>query len=333
MRYLNYERLLSISNSVTPYRGSLNRFPIGNRKESTKYFIVGSEEGNNIFNIVYGSKFVKEYVSKEKYDMYNAAGKAVGYESGPNNRNRYYKWNKTPDVIGLVRPDNSFEFVGDSYFQGCNSVMSSFSTGKFSNDSRRGGLIYCQRESTPREPYMLPIYKGLRVDCNTMRPLEPIVVTGKHVDRKASKALMAGYKDFYTVAETMCKVMDIDSFLETAKSIKDEYGINPSTETGEAASWVTNALIVDKPIDAMFLYMLAFNSGRIDSYIHNRNWGKPDSPMYIFDLMKRRLNKHLYESNKSIFNDVIYKGGDHLPSSEWGYELTVNGKQVIQYGG
>jgi hypothetical protein len=282
---------------------------------------------------VYGSKFDKEYISKERYDMYNAAGKAVGYETksiSSTNVKRYYKWNKAPDVIGLVRPDNSFEFVGDSYLMGCNSVMSSFSTGRFSNDSRRGGLLYCQRESTRSVPYMLPIYKGLKVDCDTMRPFEPIVVTGKHVDRKASKALMAGYKDFYAVAETMCKVMDIDLFLETAKSVRDEYGLSPST--GEVSIMI-DKLTVEKPIDAMFLYMLTFNSGRIDSYIHNRNWGKPDSPMYIFDLMKRRLNKHLYESNRSIFKDVIYKGGDQLPSSEWGYELTVNGKQVIQYGG
>jgi hypothetical protein len=326
---------MSISNSVTPYRGSTNRFPIGNRKECAKYFIVGSEGDKNVFNIVYGSKFVKEYITKEIYDIYNSAGKAVGYESG-HTAKKYFSWVKTPDVIGLVRPDNSFEFVGDSYLMGCNSVMSSFSTGQFSNDSRRGGLIYCQRESTRSEPYMLPIYKGLRVDCNTMQPLEPIVVTGKHVDRKASKALMAGYKDFYAVAETMCKVMDINSFIDTAKSIRDEYELHSSLgeETMVTTNkLVTNKLIAEKPIDAMFLYMLTFNSGRIDSYIHNRNWGKPDSPMYIFDLMKRRLNKHLYESNRSIFKDVIYKGGDQLPSSEWGYELTVNGKQVIQYGG
>lgn len=330
MRYLTYERLMSISNSVTPYRGSTNRFPIGNRKQCTKYFIVGSEGDKNIFNIVYGSRFVKEYITKEIYDIYNSAGKAVGYESGCTASKKYFSWVKTPDVIGLVRPDNSFEFVGNSYFIGSNAILSSYSAGWFGNDSRRGGLIYRQ------SPYMLPIYKGLRVDCNTMQPLEPIVVTGKHVDRKASKALMAGYKDFYAVAETMCKVMNIDSFIDTARSIVDEYGLHSSL--GEETivttnKLVTNKLIAEKPIDAMFLYMIIFNSGRLDSYIHNRNWGKPDSPMYMFDAMKRRLNKHLYESNKSIFKDVVYKGGDQLPSSEWGYELTVNGKQVIQYGG
>ena len=57
MQGLNYKRLDGISNSVSPYRGSLNRFPIGHRRQNTKYFLAGEENGERVFTIVHGDRF------------------------------------------------------------------------------------------------------------------------------------------------------------------------------------------------------------------------------------------------------------------------------------
>ncbi len=51
MQGLNYVRLNSISNSVSPYRGSVNRFPIASRRHNTKYFLVREEDGQRVFDI------------------------------------------------------------------------------------------------------------------------------------------------------------------------------------------------------------------------------------------------------------------------------------------
>jgi hypothetical protein len=321
---LNYKRLTSITNSVTPYRGAANRFPLGNRKENQKYFLVGKEGGEPIFNIVYGYKYDRKLISKNEYDKLTSEGKSgLGITD-----NIHYLWHKVPDIVGRVRSDNSFQFTRDSYNQGHNHFLEQFSAGYFSSDSRRGGLIYSERGSS----YMLPIYKGMRVDCETMRPLEPLVITGKRVDRKSSKELMSRFKDFFTISETMSKVMNMESFLETAITVYHEYG-GGGLKEDEILMKTADTLIRDKPLDAMFLYMIVFNAGRVGVYVHSDGrWSRPESIDTAYTAMKRRLVKHLYETNKSIFKDVEFKLGEQLPSSEWSYKLTVNGKEVIQYG-
>ena len=61
------------------------------------------------------------------------------------------------------------------------------------------------------------------MDIATMKPTKDITIIGKTVDRKASKKLMAKHEDFYTVTETMCKAMTLESWLDTAKTIYLEH--------------------------------------------------------------------------------------------------------------
>jgi len=53
--------------------------------------------------------------------------------------------------------------------------------------------------------------------------------------------------------------------------------------------------------------------------------------MNAFEATKRRLNKHLYTQNENVFKPVQYAMGERLPASEWGYTITVGGKEVTQY--
>ena len=331
MRHLEYYRLKSVANSVSPYRGTTNRFPTGNRRESNKYFLMGEEDGEKIFNIVYGDRYVRKDITKEEYDEYLAQGKAAGHSSASG---EYYTWDKAPSFMGVVRSDNSFQFTGSSYAQGEHYFLSSCSQGFFNTDSRRGGMLYRVGEK------MYPIYRGMKMDCGDMHPIEKdIVITGRKVNRKEGKDLLKRYEDFYKVCEVMCKSMDGPTFEQTATSIYNECKpINRDIwnwmEDAEMAFALADSLIHQAPFDALILYALALD-------VHGMRWTVRNggnhpyhsdvNPIIAFEATKRKLNKYLYTQNADVFKPVQYAMGERLPASEWGYTITVGGKEVTQY--
>jgi hypothetical protein len=282
---------------------------------------VGEDAGEPIFNIIYGVVHKKTNVSEETYYQNQLNSKAVGREINGN----YFIWETVPNIIGKVRPDNSFEFMADQYGQGCCKVISSYSDGVFYNDSRRGGLLY------EGERNLLPIYIGMRVDCDTMKPLKPLTLLKKSVNRKEANKLLGKYKGFFSMCDAVCNTMDIDTFISTGMIIYEEHrSYEPLLERLEKAI----NLAYTAPIDAMFLCMLALNSGRLSYCIHSDGkWNRPSSPIDVLNNMKLRVRKYLYKLNESVFHEVEHKWDEPLKASDWGYKLLVDGKQVYQYGG
>lgn len=333
MIFLNYKRLLSVAHSVPPYRGTTNRFPTANRRDNNKYFLMGEEDGEKIFNIVYGDRYVRKDITKEEHDEYLAQGKAAGHSSASD---VYYTWEKAPNFMGIVRPDNSYEFTGSTYAQGEHYFLSKCSQGWFNTDSRRGGMLY--RPKAGNRTKMYPIYRGMKMDCETMLPLEEdIVITGRKVYRKAGKDLLKRYEDFYKICEVMCKNMNSETFEETATSIYNEYkpiegGWDWMKDT-EMAFALADSLIHQAPFDALIMYALALD-------VYGMRWTVRHGavhavvntvPMNAFEATKRKLNKYLYTQNENVFNPMQYAMGDYLPASEWGYTITVGGEEVEQY--
>jgi hypothetical protein len=93
-REFNYQRLLKISETQEPYRGSENRFPFSDRKYGHKYFLKDIVDGVPQFRLCYY------------------------YKSDPITE---------PHVFGIVRSDNTIEFdMGGRYMhQGLRQIMSS----------------------------------------------------------------------------------------------------------------------------------------------------------------------------------------------------------------
>jgi hypothetical protein len=93
-----------------------------------------------------------------------------------------------------VRSDNTIEFIRDSYWQGDRKKMSEwikphcymFDGYRFSGN---GLTAHIDGESIN-----MPIFKGLRLDAETLKPHESqdIRVFRNVVDRKKSKVLMEG---------------------------------------------------------------------------------------------------------------------------------------------
>jgi hypothetical protein len=340
MQAINYKRLNSIANSVTPYRGSLNRFPIGNRKHNTKYFLVGEEDGQRVFNIVHGQRWKSVDITKEEHDALKKEGsnRVREYQNGTEGM-AYYKYEVYPNILGVVRPDNTFEFTGESYGQGDRGILSSYGHGWLRTVSRMGGTIWWGRLNGNGDRGAYPIYKGLRVNCETSIPAKPITVVGKKVDRKIGKTLLANYVGFYAVAEVMTKAMDYDVFVKTMAEVMNEHmtkGYN-DTHWQEFAN-KAETLMDTAPLDAAMLYMYAWDVGgmrwNLRRYVDSnltRYSAYEDTPHTMFLNLKRKLNKEIYKKNASVFKNVEYTNCEMYPPSEWGYTVMVDGVEVKQY--
>jgi hypothetical protein len=202
-------------------------------------------------------------------------------------------------------------------------------------------MIWWGRVNGNGERSAMPIYHGMRVNCETMRPTKPITVIGRKVDRKVGKTLLAQYADFYTTTEVMTKAMNYDVFVKTMAEVVAEH----MPEEGDHHAWhwqkckdKADALIDSAPLDAAMLYIMGWDIGNMRWNLRrfmdtnmSRYSAHEDEPHDMFVNLKRRLNKEIYKANDEVFKKVEYTNGEIYPPSEWGYTVMVDGQEVRQY--
>jgi len=322
MKGLDYKRLERITQIEKPYRGTTDRYPVGNRRHNLKNFFVREENSVKVFDVTYGTRHKSHHCTKEQFDAMEATGASHIHKYDYGDRIEYIRYEVLPFRIGTVYPAGYFQFNADSYYgQGDRAFLSDCSHGWFCNDSRRGGMVWTFGNKANYR--CIPIFKGMRVStANNFEVLDDYVVVGKKVNRKVGKDLLGGYETFYKTAETMCKAMSRDIFLATAKEIIEEN----KDKHFEAAE----ALRDQAPLDAMILYALALDVGKIDQQIRHPNWYQAE-PHEIFCNLKRHMNKRLYKEHPEVFIPVHYGKGEAYPPSIWGYEVMVNGEVQQQY--
>jgi hypothetical protein len=322
MNGLSYARLEQITKVEKPYRGTTDRYPVGNRRHNHKNFFVREENGVKVFDVTYGTRHKSHHCTKEEFDAAEATGKNNIYKHDYSDRIEYLRYEVVPFRVGTVYPEGYFQFNGESYYgQGDRAFLSDCSNGWFTNDSRRGGMTWTFGH---REFYRcIPIFKNMRVSTkDNFDVLDDYVVVGKKVNRKVGKDILAGYESFYKTAETMCKAMSRELFLEIAKEVIDE-NKDKYFEAAEARR-------DQAPLDAMILYAMALDVGKIDAQIMHPNWYQAE-PHEIFCNLKRSMNKRIYKEHPEVFISVRYGKGEKYPASIWGYEVEVNGEIVQQY--
>jgi hypothetical protein len=346
---LKYSRLLSITKTVAPYRGNVNRFPIGHRRHNTKYFLVREENHEKVFDIVIGTNWYSKEFTKEEYEAMDEVDRVlvrtypvydpVGVGKIIPDEFIYIRYYTVPHIIGVVRPDNTFEFTTSKMHQGVRVVLSGYSQGWLHSDSRRGGVVYKERHGV-----FHPIYKGMRVYCDSMTPTVPYVVQSRYVNRKVGKELLAGYVDMFKTTEVMLKAMEWKTFVDTMKEVVDEHfegrrlSISWDTSSGRIKSdeYLDKAkeLTATAPLDAFMMFALAFDVDRMQWNIQHadstRSWNDTELPQ-LFMAVKRRFSKEMYKKTPDVFTDHPQVTGRKYPANEWGVRVEVNGKEVEQY--
>ena len=356
MKALNYARLLEITNTVPSFRGNVNRFPIGNRKQNNKFFIRRDEDGHTVFDVVYGEGWNSTEIDRLEYIRLKLEHRKFERTMSVGRQNTYVmKWRKHTEVdgkwvqskeceyvrrdrghniVGTVRPDNSFEFTKSRYWQGDRCFLSQHSAGWFSTDSRRGGMVF-GIDMQDGNTVFHAIWKGLRVNCDTMEAVTPYEVVIHHVDRKAGKGLLSKYENMFKVSEVMLKAMDLNLINSTCMDIVDGiFGVGKHKERiGREKEYKEHAekLIEDAPLDALLLFNLAYDVRHVGYRMrYGMNNHTDDTPENIFMATKRKIAKEVYKENPAILKEVSCVGGKRYPACDWGVKVMVNGQQVEQ---
>jgi hypothetical protein len=340
MYYLNYARLKEISTNVKPFRGSTNRFPIGSRTHNSKVFYVDELDGETVFRICYGTTYGEKPETKESYVDATALGLTTICEitwREADDPLRYVTYVPKPREMGIVRPDNTFEFTSHHYGQGDNTIMSSWSRGFFFRSSRHGGMVYRERSGN----VFHPIFKGMRINCENMESQTKYQVTGKRVMRKVAKDFLKQYVDFYKVSEAMMKAMKPEDFVGIGVDLAEELKL-------EKTSWGTFSIprgdmhkeaqdrLQTAPLDSAVLYCLAHDvmhmERRVSYHGKDNYWSNaPLELMCMFDSMKRKLNTEIFRNNPEVMKPIEYEMAKEYPASQWGVTIVVDGKEVEQY--
>lgn len=344
-----YKRLDEISKTVKPYRGFDNRFPTGNRLHSTKNFYVEELDGERVFKVTYGSYSERAFITKERYEeLAERGGRSVFKgENYDTKEPEYWYYASKPYEVGIMRPDETFEFTTQYLHQGTNMYLTNefMRHGMVICSSRHGGVLY--KDSWRHPSLMFPIFKGLRIHTDTLLPHKSLDIKlyKNNIDRKLAKPMIAEYGDMIKTSGVMFSAMDnMDLFVEESKEIiRDAVGANIEdqelpymtpvnmaklkTEANKANREgryfdcaVINAFLMDA---SRFQYMLRWSS--------NSYYARDKSPIHIHQAMVRGLTKRLYK-NEEPFTKTLIEWGTPYSSSDWGFDLIVNGKEETIYG-
>jgi hypothetical protein len=335
MKALEWSRLTEITKTQKPYRGTTNRFPIGDRRHNHKDFVSEERDGEQVYVIRYGYNYKRYEHTKDEWQV----NQGTIHVRNSDGETIYESYKTLPREIGIVRSDNTFEFTSAYYGQGDNIIMSNWSRGWFLRSSRHGGMIYKGGSDA-----FHPIFKNMRVNCETMMPHENSVykVVGKRVSRKDAKDFLSRYTDFYKINEVMLKAMDWKGYMESMADVLKSLGITTDNwslhpEEQERLVKFADENLNTAPLDAGIAYALAYDVQSL--YSKHRAFAEPNGNSYysreveldvVFSNLKRKLNKELYKSNPSVMKLIDYEPNKPYPPSEWGVDVFVNGVEVEQ---
>lgn len=347
MKALNYTRLTQITNVQKPYRGTTDRYPVGDRRHNTKDFVVDTLDGDTIYRVRYGFHYDRIYHTKEQYleDQKNGGNNIYCYEHEENEAEKYMSYRRRPFELGIVRPDNTFEFTMDtSSGQGGNIIMSSWSEGFFSRSVRHGGMIY--RQGYYDNPSVFhPIFKGLRLNIEDMKAHYTCHYTtvARRVDRSKAKEFLKPYEDFFKITETMVTAMEGKDIKGIATELLEELNLetkqywNPYGDMYDTLVQTAESYMKDRPIDSMLMFSMAYDinglyrqarDAKDKQKYYTNSTIDPDS---LYTNFRRRLGKELYSKCDDVFTKIEYRHNEPYPESTWGVSVFLDGKEVQQY--
>lgn len=315
VNYINYHNLVSTTKYQAPYRNSGNAYPLGDRKYSSRHF---RKENDGSFSLW--------YANRERADRH-----VTGTEYEGEKRYADYMENSR---IGVVRPDNSFEFTARGYHQGENMMLSEGLAGHLYNDVTRGGLMLTKGK------FSHPVFQGLRIDCSSGKAVTDYKIFRKVLDRKKANEYMKQYDQFKRVGPMMYQSLTDDGIVEVYDDLLSEYG----PEFGALGDVEGMRMVKEgKYVDAICVFAFAVTPGlkhfaqeraRLKAggeLVPNRffQW-YPRSRVITLKRIKEGFRDIAVAEDESLFDYEELEVGHKPPSTKWAYKITVNGTQVVR---
>jgi len=340
LQHIRYEALLEQTRKELPYRGTHNRFPVGSRKQSNKYFLTEERlNGESIARVIYGERRQYTAISEELHDHLRGKINVNVVTRGSPQEPTYYRIDTVPNELGIVREDNTFEFTAHHLSQGENNILTKWSYGYFNTSARHGGVVHSGLK------VFHPIWHGARFSMdNDSKSYKPYQVFGLAVKRKEAKDHFKSYEKFFIVAKTMALSMEWKDFEQTAVEVINQHvtGFDWHNARGyydpereEKFKSIALAIKDVAPLDAYILYVCADNynvMARVTSVVAGGNYYTRQLSMQeLYLSFHRRVTRDIYKAAPELFKDVEYDTGKKYPANNWGIKVIVDGQQVKQY--
>jgi hypothetical protein len=336
---LKYERLKRITETQKPYRGTIDKYPFSDRNHNYKYFYPKEVNGEIEYHVGYYHKWGTESMTTEEFNA-----KKDSMDKGELKKWRAESiWDKDSSQIKstgffvkdvknskidlIVRSDNTVEIVTDNFHQGMRMIFSAYhyANGVFQSSVGHGGIVYGRRDNGV--DIRIPIFKHIRFNMDTMQvhPSAHYIATYRTVDRKLSKEAMNIYQDKLNGAYAFITCMDRESFNQDKQDVVEELMPDNKTtyywgkEQRDNAIELAEKLFFEKPVEAIYTYMKAFNVGYyLSSMAHPSDWIR---------VFKKKFAKYIHVKHDTFSKEYLTHL-ENFKSSQWDIDITVNGKMV-----
>jgi hypothetical protein len=311
IQYINYANLEMISRSK-PFRGSDNAYPLGDRRYSSRHF---RKEDDGSFSIWYLNRGVSDELS----------------EGTIADERKQYIDRCASQKLGIVRPDNSFEFLNSSG-QGENMLLCEGLRGGLTHCANKGGLVF------ERGQHIHPVFSGLRINCDTGESMTDYKLFQAVVNRKQANQYMKQFSEFKTVAPVMLSSMDDAGIIQV---YDDMYEIHRDSFKDLNGKYVMQLIDEGKYVDALCLFSMITNhlweikhgtevrykareTGElVPSHLASRLPNRfKERTMRVLETKFRDL---AVSTQEDLFESKELQAGKELPESKWDLRVTVNG--------
>lgn len=334
---LRYEHLKRITETQKPYRGTTDKYPFADRNHNYKYFYPREVNGEIEYHVGYYHKWQTETMTTEEFNIKKSSMAKVEIKkwreettwnkdsSKVEMTGNYIKDVKNPKVDLIIRADNTVEIVTTTLHQGMRMIYSAwnYAHGVFQSSVNHGGVVYKRRDS--RGDTRIPIFKHIRFNMDTMAIHESskYLATYNTVDRKKSKEAMNIYQDKLNGAYAFISCMDRQSFNQDKEEVTNELIPDNSHYWGKEqrhkSEVIADKIFFEKPVEAIYVYMKAFNVGYyMRSQAETNDWVTG---------FKKKFAKYI-QVKHDTFTKKYLTHQENFKSSPWNIDITIDGKMV-----
>jgi hypothetical protein len=297
----NYEALKKRTQTIKPYRGS-DAFPLGFREYSDRHFRpLKDEEG---FALYYADRQVIDQTIK----------------LGHLDNSRYWR---TP--FAIVRADNSIEFVRKTGHMNENLILQQMLHGHVFHSKTHGGTLIkrivgdTDGKNDEFKYITHPVFKGLRIDMDTLRAVTPYELYSKKLIREEAREYLKQFEDTKKAGMTMLRAMKPDGINELIQDVRSACYSNYNKAFFEA---VNN----NHYLDALSCFYL-HESG----YWWEVTEERKDRFMRLMDdMLSKKFNDYVLKNSNIGFQLVKLESEKLFSSCKWGYSIVCNGKEVVR---
>jgi hypothetical protein len=338
---LRYEHLKRITETQKPYRGTTDKYPFDDRKHNYKYFYPREVNGETEYHVGYYHKWETETMTAEEFNAKKssmAKGELKKWREETiwnkdsnvvETTGNYMKDFKNPKIDLIIRSDNTVEIVTNMLHQGMRMIFSAwnYANGVFQSSVAHGGIVYRRKDNGT--VIAIPIFKHIRFNMDTMAIHESskYLATYNTVDRKKSKEAMNIYQDKLNGAYAFITCMDRESFNQDKEEVTNELFANTESrnhyywgkEQRNSAVAIAEKIFFEKPVEAIYVYMKAFNVGYYTS-----SQAQPSDWIKTF---KKKFAKYIHVKHDTFTREYLTHL-ENFKSSPWNIDITIDGKMV-----